>query len=581
MKKGISMFLASLLLTSAFSYALAETPVTPITTLDTETYTVDPTNPLTSQYFGLYSIELPLESGTVRTIYQYVPESWKYRQPEVAVAVPSGEDPVEFFEKTGWKAASEKGSFAVVLMTAGEGGWAADESEYAYATFDYMDKRTYLQTQDSAFYMVGYGDAANAVMQHAVTNSELFAGFAALGVDHFDTAILEQGRTEESGAAGIMKSEVAVPMWIACDEKTDAVNELIDYWKSANECSDDFVSNSYADEIYSFPEYMATTYEKTYAHVSKLYVTVGTEDIYSEDFTNNLWGNFLRRVRRQDSGDINALRYFASNDELGMDYETMEVDGVTREFYVYVPSTVKEGKKTNVPVVFVCHGGGGSAEEFPSRSGWTKTAEERNFIAVYMTGARSGKFKAGTTWSGADVPFFKQVREYVLSHYSADSTRLYVTGHSQGSVMTYNIAYQCPELIAAACGNDGIVYQEKIENKVMDIVMPFMLNIGDKDKHFVEGGGNYGQVPDIVAEWGERYEISTDEETARKFSNGANYGYDYVNDQGYVVIREQWNEGKVHAMVPDDTYTVYDFLCNYSRGEDGTSYFMGKEIKLK
>ena len=115
----------------------------------------------------------------------------------------------------------------------------------------------------------------------------------------------------------------------------------------------------------------------------------------------------------------------------------------------------------------------------------------------------------------------------------------------------------------------------------MDIVMPFMLNIGDKDKHFVEGGGNYGQVPDIVAEWGERYEISKDEETARKFSNGANYGYDYVNDQGYVVIREQWNEDKVHAMVPDDTYTVYDFLCNYSRGEDGTSYFMGEEIKLK
>lgn len=102
---------------------------------------------------------------------------------------------------------------------------------------------------------------------------------------------------------------------------------------------------------------MAKTNEITYAHVAKLYVTVGTEDIYSEDFTNNLWSNFLRRVRRQDSGDINALRYFASNDELGMDHETMEVEGVTREFYVYVPSAVKEGRKTKVPVVFVCHGG--------------------------------------------------------------------------------------------------------------------------------------------------------------------------------------------------------------------------------
>ena len=59
-----------------------------------------------------------------------------------------------------------------------------------------------------------------------------------------------------------------------------------------------------------------------------------------------------------------------------------------------------------------------------------------------MTGSRGNKFKASTTWSGKDVPFFKQVREYVLEHYSVDSTRLYVAGHSQGSVMTYNIAYQ-------------------------------------------------------------------------------------------------------------------------------------------
>ena len=141
-----------------------------------------------------------------------MPTSWVYRQPEVAVAVPSGEDPVAFFENTGWKDAAEKGPFAVVLMVAGEGGWQADESEYAYAAFGYMDDRTYLQTQDSAFYMVGYGDAANTVMAQAVTNSELFAGFAALGVDDFDVSILDQGRTEESGAKGVMKSEVAVPM---------------------------------------------------------------------------------------------------------------------------------------------------------------------------------------------------------------------------------------------------------------------------------------------------------------------------------------------------------------------------------
>ena len=97
MNKKICLVLVLVLSFSMLS-AFAETPVTPITDLDTENYTIDPANPKGSQYYGLYSIELTLESGAVRTLYQYVPTSWVYRQPEVAVAVPSGEDPVAFFD---------------------------------------------------------------------------------------------------------------------------------------------------------------------------------------------------------------------------------------------------------------------------------------------------------------------------------------------------------------------------------------------------------------------------------------------------------------------------------------------------
>ena len=108
MKKLFSLIMAILMLMSVTS-ALAETPVTPIASLDTSSYTVDPTNPLTSQYFGMYSIDLSMEDGTTRTLYQYVPTTWIYRQPEVAVGVPSAEDPIDFFEKTGWKDAAEAG----------------------------------------------------------------------------------------------------------------------------------------------------------------------------------------------------------------------------------------------------------------------------------------------------------------------------------------------------------------------------------------------------------------------------------------------------------------------------------------
>ena len=90
---------------------------------------------------------------------------------------------------------------------------------------------------------------------------------------------------------------------------------------------------------------------------------------------------------------------------------------------------------------------------------------------------------------------------------------------------------------------------------------------------------NYGQVPEIVAEWCSRYGIDA-AASPFHFNDGRNYGTDYRNSQGIVVVREQWNLDKIHAMVPEDTYTIYDFLCNYSRGADGTSYYMGVAITL-
>ena len=87
MKQLVCMILV-LAMALSLAVAGAETPVTPISELDTENYTVDPKDPQNSQYFGLYSDVVTLESGATRTLYQYVPTTWWYRQPEVAVAVP-------------------------------------------------------------------------------------------------------------------------------------------------------------------------------------------------------------------------------------------------------------------------------------------------------------------------------------------------------------------------------------------------------------------------------------------------------------------------------------------------------------
>ena len=286
MKKMLSLLLTVCLLLTLSVSTLADTPVTPMSEVDTENFTIDWSDPLNSLIFGMYSNELTMADGTARTVYQYIPTTWRYGQPEVGVAVPSGEDPIAFFENSGWKDVAEKAPIAVVLMTADD--WA-DQGEYLAAAYKFMNDRKYVYTLKVAFYMVGYGDAANAVMKFALTENDTLSGVAAFGVDSFDPALLELGKTTDTAVAGVRKCEVPVPMWIGVNEKTPEAEELIAYWKAVDQVSDQKFMNDYADEIYFYPAYLSNTFEKTYQNAASLYVTVGLDDVTTPAFTENLY----------------------------------------------------------------------------------------------------------------------------------------------------------------------------------------------------------------------------------------------------------------------------------------------------
>ena len=154
-----------------------------------------------------------------------------------------------------------------------------------------------------------------------------------------------------------------------------------------------------------------------------------------------------------------------------------------------------------------------------------------------------------------------------------------------GDMLTHYVIYQHPELFAAACGNDLILMHETVleriggeENYNDDVVIPFMINTGTLDRFFVEGGEFYGKEPAYSAQWCERYGLDINQ--PYKYRNGINFGTQYLNSQGVPLFVFQWNEGKIHCMDSEDPYLIYGFLCNFSRGEDGTSYYMGVEIKL-
>lgn len=121
---------------------------------------------------------------------------------------------------------------------------------------------------------------------------------------------------------------------------------------------------------------------------------------------------------------------------------TLEVEGVKREFLIYVPRT-KDARPR--PVVFAFHGHGGnmnySVRKFKFNETWPQA------ISVYpqglptkgMTdpeGKKNGWQQRAGTEGDRDVKFFDAMLEYVKKGNIVDEKNIFSMGHSNGGAMT-------------------------------------------------------------------------------------------------------------------------------------------------
>ncbi len=113
----------------------------------------------------------------------------------------------------------------------------------------------------------------------------------------------------------------------------------------------------------------------------------------------------------------------------------------------------------NMPVMLVLHGDGGTGAGIQSYSGFDAIADANNFIAVYPDAIASSWNRyvdnvagdAGLNNPNApdDVQFMTDLIESLCTNYQIDKSKVYVTGHSAGGFMAYNLALLLPNKIAA------------------------------------------------------------------------------------------------------------------------------------
>ena len=132
----------------------------------------------------------------------------------------------------------------------------------------------------------------------------------------------------------------------------------------------------------------------------------------------------------------------------------LQHDGKDRFYRLHVPAGVSSSKDLR-PLLVVLHGGGGNAE-VASKMGFSVLADREQFIVVYpeATGGhwndgRAGEVIVEKAGGNDDVGFIVALVESIQRKHPVDRQRIFVTGFSNGGMMSHRLGIARPDLFAA------------------------------------------------------------------------------------------------------------------------------------
>jgi polyhydroxybutyrate depolymerase len=141
-----------------------------------------------------------------------------------------------------------------------------------------------------------------------------------------------------------------------------------------------------------------------------------------------------------------------ANAKPGETTETITVGGVSRTFIVHVPPGYTGASP--VPLVLDFHPMGVSAGLWKLATGWAGIADSKNFVVVWPQGI-DDKWNVGRCCNTQDdVAFVRAMVAKVEAEACIDPKRVYSTGCSNGGGMTYRLACDAADIIAAGAPVD-------------------------------------------------------------------------------------------------------------------------------
>ena len=459
----------------------------------------DPKNPYAPKFSGTF--ELPVEyAGKKRRMLAYVPHDIRESTAGILVLGENGQTTDDLLEHSGWCEIADteecKERLIVFFLEPENGAWNTNEAygtpdgDVAYinaAALAAADRKLFC-VHESKFYLVGCKEGGVLANMAAAYDPAFFAGVASVG----GSAVSEQYLTDCGQAYAlnldgfedpehrkdIHKQDIPMPAWII-DDPTVSIgtgDAILTYWRNACEAEE---GRQLSPDQYEYYRVKETSYapnqEKEAYRVCHSSIP-GASEQYAKRLQRRIWKDFLYRQRRWMSSPGGELR--VTKDpvrDLGMEYHYEGFDGWMREWYVYIPQSVRQNPEKKVPLVLAMHGYTCTGEIYAGNSGWYDVAEKYGFIVVFPSALHAkvdmpeqglmpdwAPLNAWNVFLEDDRPdelkFFSFLLDKMIAEYPVDEHRVFATGHSWGSLMTEMLALGLTERFAAVAPCSGAFF---------------------------------------------------------------------------------------------------------------------------
>ncbi len=396
-------------------------------------------------------------------------------------------DKLESFAKnSGWIDAAEKDG-AVLIMPVAKNGWQNeslnllceiyDSSRRSFGSRKQGDsKEASLWLWETMIYLVGYKDGAVFAGNSCIANPNRFAGVALIG-DMPDNYSLSERASSHwlvkniSDDYNAKNYDIPSCIWLFETNKGESDNAIM-YFTKSNGTNPEII-NTYIrgieTKVYRNPIETAQQ-----VRVSSLEKSEKTN--YAQVILFDFFDNFIRWKNSPDGTlkpHLSKAAFYSSD---RYDHDFVQLDDFRYDFHIFVPKEITREKTEGMPVVFSLHGAHEPAWVFATKNGWEELSDETGEFIVVLPDSPYNRWIIER-----DGEVFKHIIDKLYTKYEIDRERIYLTGFSNGCIMTCEAGTKYPELFAALSPSNTPVpaFSQKMAESGYE--MPVFAYCGDND----------------------------------------------------------------------------------------------------